>query len=226
MTSLWRFVRRAGRVAVIAVRYEIRIWRSLGVWVLRLRTVPPGRAHRYAGAITPLMIVFIAVSAVELPILHFVLPWETVRLIVDVLSIWGLLWMIGLLAAIRVHPHIVTDEGIRVRYGFSVDITVPWSAVASVGSKGRMLEKGRTVQCEQTPEGLVASVAVSKQTTVDLVLREPTALNLPRPGDEPVVELRFHADDPAPLVGDIRERLGESDAANRGSAGSGLDRTR
>jgi hypothetical protein len=125
-----------------------------------------------------------------------------------------------------VHPHVVTDVGIRVRYGFSVDVTVPWSAIATVRSKGRMLEKGRTVQCEQTPAGQVASIAVAKQTTVDLVLREPMVLNLARTGGEPVAELRLYADDPAPLVAEIRERLGESGAANRGSPGSGLDRTR
>jgi hypothetical protein len=228
MSTIGRFLRTAWRFLFVAVRYEIRIWRSLGIWVLRLRTVPPGgHAHRYAGAITPLMIVFIVVSAIELPILHLVLPWETVRLIADALSIWGLLWMVGLLAAMRVHPHIVTDEGIRVRYGFSVDVTVPWSAVASVRSKGRMLEKGRTVQCEQTSAGLVASVAVAKQTTVDLVLREPTVL--PAIGGEPVIELRLYADDPAALVADIREELGESGTRGglgRDGAGSGLDRTR
>jgi Bacterial PH domain len=191
-----------------AVRYELGIWRSLAVWLLRLPTVPPGaRGHRYAGAITPLMIVFIAVSAIELPILHLLLPWETVRLIGDVLSAWALLWMVGLLAALRVHPHIVSDEGIRVRYHFSVNVLVPWAAIASVRSRGRMLERSRTVQCEQSSSGLVASVAVGKQTTVDLVLREPTVLNLARAGGEPVVELRFYADDASALVADVRERV-------------------
>lgn len=209
MSTLWRYLRTAVRFAVFAVRYEMRIWRSLGVWLLRRRTVPAGaRGHGYAGAITPLMIVFIAVSAVELPVLHFLLPWETVRLIVDLLSIWGLLWMVGLLAAIRVHPHLVTDEGIRVRYGFSIDVMVPWDAVASVRAQARGAERSRTVQYEQTPVGRVASVLVAKQTTVDLVLRGPTVFeDLRRHGDDPVMELRIYADDSAKLVADIREML-------------------
>jgi hypothetical protein len=199
---------RAVRLLGRAVRYELRIWRSLAVWLLRRPTVPPGaRGYRYASAITPLMIVFIVVSAIELPILHLLLPWETVRLIADVLSVWAVLWMVGLLAALRVHPHIVTDDGIRVRYGFSVDVMVPWAAIASVRSRGRMYATSWTVQCEQTPARLVASVAVAKQTTVDLVLREPTVLNLARTGGEPVVELRLYADDAAALVREIRERV-------------------
>jgi hypothetical protein len=196
-----------------AVRYELGIWRSLGTWLLQLRTVPAGgRAHPYAGPITPLMTAFIVVSALELPILHLLLPWAMVRLIVDVLSAGGLLWMIGLLAAVRVHPHVVTDEGIRVRYSFSVDVTVPWSAVVSVRSRVRMLDRKGTVQCEQTATGAVLSIAMARQTTVDIVLTNLTALHLPDTGDEPVVELRIYADDPAALVADYRARIGSGAA--------------
>lgn len=213
MSALNRILARLWRIAVIAVRYELNIWRSLGIWVLRLRTVPPGaRGHRYAGAVTPLMIVFIVVSAVELPIVHFLLPWETVRLVVDIISVWGLLWMVGLLAAVRVHPHFVDEKGIRVRYAFSVDVRVPWEAVASARSRARTVETGRTVQCEQTAAGAVVSINVMKQTTVDLVLREPTVLDLPQAGGQPVVELRLYADDPAALVADIRDRLAAATA--------------
>lgn len=228
MNQLWWLIRTGCRFLVIAVRYELRIWRSLGVWLLRRPTVPPGtRGYAYAGAVTPMLLVFIALSAVELPVLHLLLPWEAVRLLVDLLGIWGLLWMIGLLAALRVHPHLVTDDGIRVRYGSSVTVTVPWSAVAAVRSRGRMLEKSRTVQYGQTPAGLVASVAVAKQTTIDLVLREPTVLS--GIADKPVIELRLHADDPKALVADIRNLLGESGTSGvgpAGEAGPGLDRAR
>ncbi len=197
------------------VRYEIGIWRSLGIWLLRLRTLPrDSTAHPYAGVVTPLFIVFIAVSAIELPILHLVLPWPPVRTAADILSIWGLVWMIGLLAAVRVHPHGISDAGIRIRNGFSVDVTVPWDLVASVRSRGRSVERNRTVQCEQTPAGAVAIVAVAKQTTVEIVLRSPTVLPLARLGGEPVTEVRLFADDPGAMVASIRQRLvGSPDVA-------------
>jgi hypothetical protein len=199
------------RIARLVLRYEFGIWRSLAIWLLRLRRVPAGsRAFGYAGVVTPLFIVFIAVSAIELPILHLLLPWETVRLVADVLSIWGLLWMVGLLAAVRVHPHVVAPEGIRLRYGFMVDVTVPWSAIASARSRGRSSSGRGNVHCEQTASGSVVSLAVAKQTTVDLVLRSPTLVNLPQTDGSPVVELRLYADDPAALVAAIGERLAAS----------------
>ncbi len=45
------------------------------------------------------MAAFIFVSVLELVVVHLLLPWETVRLIADVLSIWGLVWMVGFLAS-------------------------------------------------------------------------------------------------------------------------------
>ncbi len=186
------------RLLGVAVRYEINIWRSLAVWLLRMRTVPAGATgHSYAGAVTTLMIVFIMVSAIELPVLHLLLPWETVRLVADLLGLWGLLWMIGLLAALRVHPHIVDDDGIRIRYGFMVDVTVPWHAIASVRSRGRSVE---------TAPGLL-NIPVAKQTTVDIILREPLALDPRRTDGQPVSEVRLFADDPAALVAQVRQRL-------------------
>ena len=63
------------RVVWTVLRYELGIWRSLAVWLLRLRRVPAGAtAFSYAGVVTPLFIVFIAVSAIELPVLHLLLP--------------------------------------------------------------------------------------------------------------------------------------------------------
>ena len=74
----------------------------------------PGRragtqTFAYAKELTPLMCAFVFVSAIELPVVHLLIPWDTVRLVVDIVSIWGLLWMIGLLASIRVFPPCSTN---------------------------------------------------------------------------------------------------------------------
>jgi hypothetical protein len=207
MASTWTTTTRGWGLARKAVTYEWRMWRSLFVWMLRLPRVsgPGAQPFGYAAMLTPLFIVFIAVSAIELPILHLLLPWEKVRLVANVLGVYGLFWMIGLLAAMRVHPHVASDDGLRIRYGFGVDASIPWDAIADVRSRGRSVEKIRTVQCEQTEAGLVVSVAVNKQTNVDLVMREPTIFEaLPQTKDEPVVELRVYVDDPKAFVAWVR----------------------
>ncbi len=199
------------RAVAFVVRYEWHIWRSLVVALLRLRRAPEGaQPHRYAGAMTPIMIVFIVVSAIELPIVHLLLPWETVRLVVDVLSVYGLVWMFGLLAAVWVHPHYLDDDGLHVRSGFSVHTVVPWEAIASVRAKGRGAERRGTVHSVQTPTGEVASVVVLKQTNVDIVLSRSTVLELAKLGGRPVTELRLFADDPDALAKQVRARLATS----------------
>jgi Bacterial PH domain len=212
MASTLTTLARGWGLARKAVTYEWGMWRSLFVWVLRLPQVkgPGAQAFSYAAMLTPLFLVFIAVSAIELPILHILLPWEKVRFVADLLGVYGLFWMIGLLAAMRVHPHVASDAGLRIRYGFGVDASIPWDAIAAVRTRGRSVERIRTVQCEQTAAGLVVSIAVNKQTNVDLLLCEPTIFDaLPQTREEPVVELRVYVDDPKAFVARVRAGIPE-----------------
>jgi hypothetical protein len=86
---------------------------------------PGVRIFPYAKEVSPLLGAFIVVSALELVVVHLVLPWATVRTVLLVLSIWGLVWMIGFLASMRVFPHLLDEAGLRLRYGTSVDVRVP-----------------------------------------------------------------------------------------------------
>ncbi|MDG4822869.1 PH domain-containing protein [Asanoa sp. WMMD1127] len=188
-----------------AMTYERGVWVSLFRWILR-RPDPagPGARFGYSATTTPVLLAFIGVSIVEIPILHFLLPWRTVQIVAFVISAWGLLWMVGLLGALRVHPHLVQAEGIRVRSGFTVDAFVPWSAVAEIRTRNRPLEKSKGLQYEETAGGLIGKVVVLGQTNVELVLTAPTEVGLPR---GPISELHFWADDPRDLVAAARGRL-------------------
>ena len=184
-----------------ALSYELGMWRSLFRWIGGRHRGPD--AFRYAGTLTPLMLAFIGVSAVELPILHLLLPWPAVRLIVDLLSVYGLLWMLGMLASHRVHPHLAGESGLRIRQGTTVDLAVPWADVATVRARNRGVDKRGSVLVEPTDAGTVLVVSVLKQTNVDVELRRPT-----RVGEhEDVVGLRLYVDDPAALVTRARQHL-------------------
>ena len=119
-------LRKAWALPRWLVVLEIGIWRSLFLWVTRrVSGQGPGvEACSYAKQVSPLFAVFIFVSAIELPVVRILLPWDTVRLVVDVLSVWGLLWMVGMLASVRVFPHLLDEDGLRIRYGTTVDIRI------------------------------------------------------------------------------------------------------
>lgn len=204
-----------GRTAVLALirralAYELTMWRGLYRWILRRPAgVGPGdEMFSYLGVVKPIFGVFIGLSAVEVPVLDLIIrrtvPWKPARSIAVALGIYGVFWMIGLLASLRVHPHLVGEAGLRVRKGHSVDIRLPWSAIAEVRHRYRSLPSSRALQVD----GTIVNVSTGGQTSVDVVLREPTRLRLPKGLSEPATELRFYADEPNELVARARQHLG------------------
>ncbi|MFU8870813.1 hypothetical protein [Micromonospora sp. SL4-19] len=195
------------------VAYEVGMWLSLGRWLLRRPpAVEPGAASfSYVGVVKPILVTFIALSAIEIPIFDLILrhtvPWPSVRHTAIVLGVWGLLWMIGLFASLRIHPHVAGSAGLRVRNGISVDLLVPWSAVARIEHRYRSLPSSRTVQVEQAETGTILNIGTGSQTAVDVVLCEPLSVGLPKGPSGPVHEIRLYADDPAALVARAREHL-------------------
>ncbi|MGY1666969.1 hypothetical protein [Geodermatophilus sp. SYSU D00696] len=197
-----------------AVTAEVGVWRSLGRWVRRRPDVPAGAdAFPYASAASPVLWTFIVLSAVEIPLVDWLLPWPSLRIALLVVGVYGLLWMVGLLAAMRVHPHTVDDGGLRVRVGWSVDVRVRWQEIAAVRVRRRSVEGSRTVVVAEEGGRRAVSVAVLSSTQVDVELRAPLVLPLARTGGRPVDELRLAADDPAALVRRLRAGLAHHAAA-------------
>ncbi|PWW23336.1 hypothetical protein JD79_02510 [Geodermatophilus normandii] len=207
-----------------ALAFEIGTWRSLWRWVRRRPDVPAGAdAFPYASAVTPVLWTFVVLSAVEIPLVDWLLPWRSLRIALLVLGVYGLLWMVGLLASMRVYPHTVGDGGLRVRSGTTVDVRVPWEEIAAVRARRRSVEGSRTVVVEESGEHRAVSVTVLSSTQVDVELRSPLVLPLARTGGRPVTELRLAADDPAALVRRLRAGVADH-AARDGAARDGAAR--
>ena len=142
MTAVLRLARRA-------VPFELALWRALYRWLRRRPDVPAdAEPFPYASAVTPVIWVFVVVSAIEVVVVHVVVPREAVRLALDVAGVYGVLWMLGLLASSRTAPHVVDGAGLRVRSGVSVDLVLPWEDIAAVRMRRRSVEGSRTVQVQ------------------------------------------------------------------------------
>src|SRR3712207_4497633 len=155
-----------------ALRYEIGMYVSLGRWLARRPSVPAGAEPvGYARTATPVIWLWIFGSAAEIPVAHLLVPWEPVRTALLVVGVWGLLWMLGMLASLHVHPHLLTAEALRVRNGARIDLRVPWDAVAQVETRRRdHPSSARSLQ--DTEDGGLA-VAVGGETNLRLVLHRP-----------------------------------------------------
>jgi hypothetical protein len=82
----------------------------------------------------------------------------------------------------------------------SVDLHIPADAIEDVRPYRKTLEKSRTVQYEVTEHDAVAYVAVSSQTNIELLLRRPIEMHIPKVGTELISSVRFYADDPATMI--------------------------
>lgn len=192
-----------------AVVFELRLYRSLFRWVTRRPDLggPDDVAFTYARTVTPVMWLWIFASAAEVPLVHLLVPWDGLRIALLVAGVWGLVWMVGLLASLYVYPHLLGPETLRVRYGASHSVTLPWDAVASMTHGRRDLDSSVwTLQPRETEHGTDLQVAVSGQVNVHARLRRPTTVSTAK-GDLEIVELSFFADDPRTLVAHAREIL-------------------
>jgi hypothetical protein len=188
--------------------HERGVWRSLYRWISRRPVVPDGEPYPYAGAVTPVLWAFIGVAAIEVPAVHLLLPWETVRRAALVVGVYALVWMVGMLASLRVHPHVVDDAGLRIRNGHSLDLLVPWEQLTEARYRMRSLEGMRPMQVDENGPVRALSIGVGSQTNVEVTLREPVVLPVRQTAGRPVTELRLYADDARRLDARLREGLG------------------
>lgn len=198
-------MRRVWELVVLVVRLEVRMYVGLLRLVARRSDVPVGAEPvRYVGAVAAVLWGITIVSAVELVVLHLIIPWHGVRIAADVLGIWGVVWCLGMTGCHYVYPHLLDDAGLRIRPARrDPAVEIPWDrvAAATVSEKGR--ESSRALQVE----GGVLHVVVGSRTNVTLRLVEPITVEVGGASYD-VGEVRFFADDPRAVVARVRARVG------------------
>ena len=132
--------------------------------------------------------------------------WTYVRVPLLILSIWGLVYMLGLLFGMLVRPHAVGTDGIRARYGSEIDIPIAWDDIRSVARR-------KNVNQEKQPKVTVGAdgqatlhLRILNETNIEVELERPTPLRLPH-GTETVSRVNLYADDPAAFLNEARRNI-------------------
>lgn len=191
---------------------ELRVYSSIGRAIARRPAVPAGGTGiGYHRPVLTILIIFIVLSAVEIPILDLIVhPWPAVRIPILIVGIWGLTWMIGLLCAMLLRPHAVSPEGIRVRSGLEVDVFVPWDAVASVAIAKRV-DEPKQPRITHGERGVEYAERMQDETNIEIELERPFAIRLPglapRGGRHDVTSIRLWADEPRAFLDAARPFL-------------------
>lgn len=195
-----------------ALHAELRVYSSIGRAIARRPAVPRGGTGiGYHRPTLTVLIVFIVLSAVEIPIIDLIVHrWPAVRIGFLILGIWGLTWMIGLLCAMLMRPHAVTPDGILIRGGLEVDVAIPWSAVASVAIRKR-IDEPKQPRVTERADAWEYAERVLHETNILIELERPHPVRLPglppRGGEQLVTSVRIWADDPRAFLDAARPFL-------------------
>ncbi|MGU3644871.1 hypothetical protein ACLBXX_07855 [Microbacterium sp. C23T] len=198
-TKLGAFARRAWIM-------ELGVYQSIFRFVFRRPRVPVGAsAFRYHSPVLTLLVVFIVLSAVEIPIVDLIVHrWAWVRIPLLVLGIWGVTWMLGLLFGYLTRPHAVGPAGIRVRQGAELDLDLPWEVVRSVERSAHRVDKAPAVVDE--PEGRTFAARIANETNVLILLEHPLDVRLPQ-GRDRVEAVRLWTDDLDGFLSAVRTHI-------------------
>ena len=200
---------QVGYLAKRATLAEIHSYQSIYRFAFRRPRVPTGaRGFRYHQPVFAIMIVFITVSAVELVAVDLIVRrWTYVRIPLLVLSIWGLVWMLGFLFGMVTRPHAVGPDGIGVRYGAEVDLPLPWDTIDAVAVRKHRVE-GRQPKVTVDEQGeATLQLRIGNETNLWIQLDRPREQRLPH-GRETVRAIACYAEDPKAFLEEVRRYIG------------------
>lgn len=212
-----RFWQRARNLAWRALIMEVRIYASVWRWITRRPAVPSDALgfHAYRPILT-VLIIFIVLSAIEIPILDLIVHrWLPVRIPVLIVGIWGLTWMLGLLAAYLTRLHTVGPEGMQVREGLELSFTLPWTDIASVGivhaRDSRISGEPKPPRVWTENENRFLALRMNGETNIEVRLKQRVTIKLPglapRGGTQDCNVVRFWVDDPDSLLDAVRTHI-------------------
>ena len=204
--------RRALDLAKRAVLVELAVYANIGRFVARRPAITPGAVgFGYHRPVFTVLLIFIVLSAVEIPIVDLIVHrWPVVRIVFLILGIWGVTWMFGLLCAYLMRPHTVGPDGIRVRQGFETDLALDWDDIASV-ARVKRVDEPKSPRFEETDASRTLVFRMQDETDIEIELERPTAVRLPgvgpKGGEQVITGVRIWVDDPGAFMDEVRKHL-------------------
>ena len=187
-----------------AIATELALYGQLLRWITRRPDVPEGATPvPYARLATPVVWLFIFGSTVEVVAFDLILSrWLTfLRLPFLALGVWGLVWMLGLMASYRMRPHLLTATDLHVRNMARTHVIVPLDSITQV----RVADVDESGIRSVRVVGDALLVLVSGRTNLQLSLAEGTTLVTPH-GELSPASVGLWVDEPREVAEMLRRR--------------------
>lgn len=186
---------------------EPRLFVCLGRWALgRGRTGEGEFAYGKGSPLGMLLVMVLLTAPVEVAFWELLVPWAWLRWVLLVLSVYSVLWLLGVYASRVTLPHRVEEDGIRLRQGLFAEAFVPYAQIANVERKRRRSPRdGDGLQ--GSPDGDAAYLAINGSVDLALALKSPLTVRGFFKDRGPVRNIHAAADEPGKMVREIRRRL-------------------
>lgn len=113
--------------------FELRTFGSLILALGGKRHVPEGAlAFGYTKGTFTLPTVLIVVSLIEVVIMHVLVPWAWLQIVLVLVTIWGVLFVLGIFATRVVRPHFVSEGVLHLRWGLQSVLDTPLTNISSM----------------------------------------------------------------------------------------------
>ncbi|MDQ2944077.1 MAG: hypothetical protein M3R21_10480, partial [Candidatus Dormibacteraeota bacterium] len=176
---------------------EPKLWTAIVLWISG-RTRRDARSFHYSassnlGLITAVVLGLVLLEGVGGGLLARLAPWPWLSPVLIIVSAYAGVWIIGIYASLRAFPHLVTDQGLLLRYGVLGEAWIPWREVDEVVKETRVSPGG--MDGLSTKDG-IAMFAAGGKTSVTVRLKNPGRVKGFLRETSGVSQIRVAADDP------------------------------
>ncbi|WP_459502747.1 hypothetical protein [Bacillus sp. C1] len=163
--------------------------------------------HKKTGAI-PFYIMLIHATVIESIGFHYLLhQWnEVVAWILLVLNIYGILYFLAEIQAIRTNPYMMTETEIIVQVGFGKKIIIPFTQIEEITHY-----KGEALTKEEGKKVFEATVMefIKEPATFEIKLKKPLTAQLLYGFSKTVNRVHVNVDDERNFYGAVVEKIGK-----------------
>jgi hypothetical protein len=121
-----------------------------------------------------------------------------------IISVYAAVWIVGIYASLRAFPHLVTEQGLLVRYGVLGEAWIPWGDVEHVVKESHTSPGG--MDGLSTNDG-IATLAVGGRTAVTIRRRSPGTVKGFLRETAGISQIRVIADDPDAFLAAITAQI-------------------
>jgi hypothetical protein len=188
---------QVGPIAGRLIVGEPKLWAATFLWISG-RSRRDARSFHYAalsnlGLISAVVLGLIVLEGGIGGFLARLAPWPWLSPVLIIVSVYAAVWIIGIYASLRAFPHLVTEQGLLLRYGVLGEAWIPWRELDQVVKEAVVSPGGMD---GLSTNGGIATLAVGGRTAVTIHRRSLGKVKGFLRETAGISQIRIAADDP------------------------------